>query len=70
MLLVMLEGPLEEKYATEGAGVNFSTVTVGRIVATGSLLQKVPFVRSLLTNYTVHKTFEIARFACLSTWWS
>lgn len=40
MLLVILEGPLEEKYATEGAGVNFSTVVVGRIVATGSLQHK------------------------------
>lgn len=40
MLLVILEGPLEEKYATEGAGVNFSTVLVGRIVATGSLQHK------------------------------
>lgn len=51
MLLVRLEGPLEEKYATEGAGVNFSTVAVARIVATGSLQHEAKRFHSLALYY-------------------
>lgn len=32
------EGPLEEKLGTTGAGLYFGTTTVGKIVATGFLL--------------------------------
>jgi cellulose synthase/poly-beta-1,6-N-acetylglucosamine synthase-like glycosyltransferase len=35
--LVCPDGPLEEKYATMGAGLYFVTVTVGKMVATGFL---------------------------------
>lgn len=37
MLFVAAEGPLDEKYATVGAGLYFVTVSVGKIVATGFL---------------------------------
>lgn len=33
----MYEGPLDEKYATAGAGLYSVTVAVGKIVATGFL---------------------------------
>lgn len=35
---VSREGPLDEKYATTGAGLYLGTSTVGRIVAVGFLL--------------------------------
>lgn len=37
MSLASVDGPLEEKYATTGAGLYFVTVTVASIVPTGFL---------------------------------
>lgn len=40
MFSVSSAGPLDEKYATAGAGLYLGTLTVGRIVAVGFLLSR------------------------------
>lgn len=40
MFSVSSAGPLDEKYATAGAGLYLGTSTVGRIVAVGFLLSR------------------------------